>query len=111
MHKPLITTSYDVSLEVISPIDCPLTITVCKCVELSCGKLLISLSSAGEKPHNWDCTVSQKAFQMARIVSHGAKIRDWTKLENANCANWVARPVPDLVVTNPPWGIRLTDDK
>ncbi|GMH36909.1 hypothetical protein BSKO_04782 [Bryopsis sp. KO-2023] len=57
------------------------------------------------------CEIHPRAWQMARIVTHNAKVREMCTMENINCANWVPRPAPDLVVTNPPWGIRLTDDR
>ncbi len=38
-----------------------------------------------------------------------AGMEQYVELSKGPCAHWRPNPAPTLVVTNPPWGARLTD--
>jgi len=52
--------------------------------------------------------VHEGAFSLALRDTRRMGALDCVSLHNGDAAEWVPHQVPDLVVTNPPWGLRLT---
>lgn len=50
----------------------------------------------------------QGALALAKQCVQAARVADSVYLNEGRCEDWKLPKTPDVVVTNPPWGVRLT---
>lgn len=49
----------------------------------------------------------QGALALAEAATKAANVRKYIRFYNNSCAEWVPKHTPNMVVANPPWGVRL----